>query len=112
VGKPLSPVDARLYRLCDEALYYIWDPVGVAGVPEARDEYYAYLPHVFGLVKARQRPELLRYLRDVSEEHMGLSSTDRTRRERAADFMFGAQEWIGDPRTSGRRGHVTSTDAD
>jgi hypothetical protein len=94
MSKRLSADDARLYRLCDEALYYLWDPIGVAGSPQARDEYYSYLPQVFRLVKARRRPELVAYLRRVSEEDMGLPKPDPLDSERTADFLFSAQEWI------------------
>jgi hypothetical protein len=43
----LLPHQDELYRRTDEVLHYIWDPIGVAGVPEARDEYDSYLPHAF-----------------------------------------------------------------
>ena len=94
MGNRLSADDARLYRLCDEALYYLWDPIGVTGSPHARDEYYGYLPQVFRLVKARQRAELVAYLRQVAEGDIGLPGTDPGNAEKTADFLISAQEWI------------------
>jgi hypothetical protein len=47
----VSPKDIALYRAVDEVLHHVWDPIGVSSVPEARDEYHAYLPEVSGLVR-------------------------------------------------------------
>ena len=111
MGKTMSPSDERLYRLCDEALHYLWDPIGVAWAPQARDEYYGYLPKVFHLVKAGQRLELIEYLRIVEEEHMGAGKTPSTSRERVADFLIDARDWIDEMSPYGA-GRVTFTDAD
>jgi hypothetical protein len=51
MGKKLSPKDKERYKRTDEVLHYIWDPIGIAGAPEARYEYHSYLPHVFSLLK-------------------------------------------------------------
>ena len=50
MGQKLPPIEKELYRRCDEVLHYIWDPIGVAGSPAARDEYDSYVWPVFGLV--------------------------------------------------------------
>lgn len=47
----LSSQDKELLRRIDEVLHYRWDPIGVAGVPQARDEYESYVPQVFQLLK-------------------------------------------------------------
>jgi hypothetical protein len=31
----LASEGESLHRLCDEALYYVWDPIGVSTFPEA-----------------------------------------------------------------------------
>ncbi len=63
----------RLYRRIDEALYYIWDPIGVSTSAWARDEYQSYLPHVFtSVMQASSRTELRDYLIRIESEHMGL----------------------------------------
>ncbi len=59
MGEKLNPQDLALYRAVDEVLHYIWDPIGVSGSPEARDEYQGYLPHVFGLVREGRDDEAI-----------------------------------------------------
>jgi hypothetical protein len=93
LGQKLSPEDLRLYRLCDEALFYLWDPIGVSDAPEARDEYESYLPRVFALVKASDRVALIAYLNDILGERMGLRP-DSEASVRAADFMLRSRDWI------------------
>jgi len=93
MGRQLSETDARLYRLCDEALYYLWDPIGVHDIPQARDEYESYLPHAFSLVKSGARDELVGYLTDLVGERMGLEP-DVAAAESAARFMLEARAWI------------------
>lgn len=71
----LSQPDLALYRAVDEVLHYLWDPIGVASVPEARDEYHGYLPHVFGMLKnGSAEDELAEYLGGVATNRMGLSA--------------------------------------
>jgi len=93
MGKELPPKEARLYRLCDEALYYLWDPIGVSGAPEARDEYRAYLPRAFALVKAGAGEELVSYLTEIGGERMGLRP-DEEGAAKAADFMLRCRAWV------------------
>ena len=38
-------------RYINEVLPYVWDPIGVAGMPQTRDEYDSYVPGVFKLVE-------------------------------------------------------------
>jgi hypothetical protein len=73
MGTKLSPKALRLYRAVDEVLHYVWDPIGIAHVPEARDEYYSYLPQVFDMVRdARDEPAIASYLGKVRVDRMGL----------------------------------------
>lgn len=67
----------KLYRHTDEILHYIWDPIGVAGVAQARDEYHSYLPQVFKLVLAnKSKEEIASHLTRIESEQMGLSSNN------------------------------------
>jgi hypothetical protein len=76
----LLPHQDELYRRTDEVLHYIWDPIGVAGVPEARDEYDSYLMHAFSLLTNNPKAgEIQNYLIKIEEENMGLSVNDRSR---------------------------------
>ena len=51
MGEKLSLPDMELYRATDEVLHYLWDPMGIAGAPGARDDYYTYLPKVYQQIK-------------------------------------------------------------
>jgi hypothetical protein len=71
----LSPQDKELLRRIDEVLHYMWDPIGVAGVPQARDEYESYVPQVFRLLKETvDGKDVAGYLNGLSTEHMGMGS--------------------------------------
>ena len=83
MGQRLSPDQLELYQRVDEVLLYMWDPIGVAGCPEARDEYHGYLPHVFSLlVNQGTAEDIVAYLVKIETDNMGLSMSDRVR-ERA-----------------------------
>ena len=74
MGQKLSASDMALYRAVDEVLHYVWDPIGVSDVPQARDEYHSYLPQVFGLLRAgADEHAIASYLGNVSTERMGLN---------------------------------------
>ena len=71
----LSPQDKELLRRIDEVLHYRWDPIGVAGVPQARDEYESYVPQVFQLLKETvDGSDVADYLNWLSTEHIGMGS--------------------------------------
>ena len=75
MGTKLSPPDLELYRAVDEVLHYVWDPIGVLGVPQARDEYHGYLPHVFSLLHSGANEQAIAaYLGKVTTDNMGLSA--------------------------------------
>ena len=75
-----SPEHSELYGRVDEVLHYLWDPIGVSDVPEARDEYHSYLPHVFSLLVRRvNAQEIADFLHHTATKTMGLSSTERGR---------------------------------
>ena len=74
MGISLPEDKARLYQRVDELLHYLWDPVGVAGVPEARDEYQSYARRVFMMIVDRVPPmHIKKYLQRIETERMGLS---------------------------------------
>jgi hypothetical protein len=47
MGSPSDQFEQELYQRIDEVLHYLWDPLGVARDPFARDEYTHYVPDVF-----------------------------------------------------------------
>lgn len=90
MGTKLEPKDEELYRRVDEVLHYIWDPIGVSGVPQARDEYYSYLPGVFQLVKDKAAADTIaRHLTDIVVNRMGLRGTI----EDALEVVSVLQDW-------------------
>lgn len=77
MGQKLPPLDLELYEAVDEILYLDWDPIGVAGVPEARDEYRAYLPQVFAMLQGGGGiASVAGYLSHVRVDRMGLDEDD------------------------------------
>ena len=77
MGTKLSPQDEELYRRTDEVLHYIWDPCGISGAPQARDEYHGYLPRVFSLLKQGADAEAIsRLLSSIESERMGMAGAE------------------------------------
>lgn len=73
MGQKLSPLDEKLYFRVDEVLHYIWDPIGISGVPQARDEYHGYTPAVFSLLKMDANIEAIAtHLQQIRVDRMGL----------------------------------------
>lgn len=65
--------DNELLRRIDKVLHYVWDPIGVAEVPEARDEYESYGPQVFRLVKgSADGKDVAEYLHWLGDRHIGV----------------------------------------
>lgn len=81
-------VHVDLYRKLDEVVHYVWDPIGVAGIPQARDEYYSYLPKVYDLVLIGDKSKLKEHLNKLAYVNMGLSDLCETRTEEAVSAML------------------------
>ena len=78
MGTRLNPQELALYRAVDEVLHYVWDPIGIAGIPRARDEYQGYVPQVFSLLRSRvAEAEIAAHLAEVASNRMGLSNTQQ-----------------------------------
>lgn len=74
MGQKLAGTELELYRRVDEVLYYVWDPIGVAYSPAARDEYQSYLPKVFAMLQeGMDASSVAAYLDSVATESMGLN---------------------------------------
>lgn len=64
-----------------------WDPIGVAGIVEAREEYDSYALQVCGrLMRNVSEDELVEFLLHVETVKMGLPG-DRERAERVAKSL-------------------------
>lgn len=65
-----------------EALLQEWDPIGIRGVPEAQDEYDAYVPALYELLLQRSPAQkLFEYLWWLETEHMGLPGDHQQTRQ-------------------------------
>jgi hypothetical protein len=62
------------------SLHYLWDPIGVSGIPLAREEYQSYVPQVVALLNENvDTKQLADYLNEVVTKRMGLrENTDAT----------------------------------
>ena len=78
----LDDRERRLYTAVDEVLHYVWDPIGVAGVPQARGEYHDYVPEIVSLlVRGASTAELEAFLAEAAWDRMGLTAVpERARR--------------------------------
>lgn len=80
---------ARLYHeIIRRALLKEWDPIGVADVAEAQDEYDAYVSAIYKMLISRKlRHEVFDYLWWLETQHMGLRG-NRQATERFADRVM------------------------
>jgi len=62
-----------LSQRVDEVLHYIWDPIGVSDIPEARDEYFSYVASVVSHLLANENASKVgSFLDRIVIEQMGL----------------------------------------
>lgn len=62
------------------ALMRDWDPIGVADIPEAADEYDSYIASIYRiLVDARSEEAMVDFLYRTETETMGLTGSSRDR---------------------------------
>ena len=79
-GIPKAVNREEIHRLLDD-----WDPIGVAGIPEAQDEYAAYEGEVCEMIRhgATVKP-IFKFLREAEVKHMGLGLFGTGRRRTMA----------------------------
>ena len=69
-------------------LLHAWNPIGVAEIPEAQDEYNMYASQVASiLMKGEPRQKLIDYLWVIETGNMGLPG-NRARTEAAVDRLL------------------------
>lgn len=96
MGTPLNEREMKLYRAVDEVLHYLWDPIGVAGMADARDEYQGYLPEVFRLlVQGSDEQAIAEYLGTIATGRMGLPSRPERDLEAARTAIGWRQSLMG-----------------
>lgn len=93
VGSQFSPEHKELLRRVDEVLHYVWDPIDVAGTPEARDEYDSCAPHVFSmLIHNAPSADIAQFLVTTETETMGLSGSEGVKK-RADEVVEILETW-------------------
>lgn len=70
----MKQIKKKILIRINEVLHYIWDPLHVSGIPEARDEYDSYATEIFSLcLKRVDQNEITNYLTNITIQQMGLS---------------------------------------
>ena len=86
----LDQKEKELYKRVDEVLHYVWDPIGIYNCPEARDEYYSYIPQVFSMLKnSKTKSEISAHLSNLTKDQIGLDP-DKKHIEKVVDLLI---EW-------------------
>jgi len=66
------------YGIIRQALWNNWDPIGVRTFSEPKDEYDAYVPVIYNLLKSgASQAEIFDYLWTLETRHMGLEGDMR-----------------------------------
>jgi len=75
-------------------LLHEWDPIGVADIPEAQDEYDSYVVEVYVLlIQHEPRQKLIDYLWWLETVHIGLPG-NRRRTEQIVDRLLQVRQEI------------------
>ena len=78
-----------------EVLMREWDPIGVAGVPEAQDEYDQYINQIYGmLIRREPKYKLVDFLWWAETKNMSLYG-NRKRTDKVADLLLHLIEQTG-----------------
>lgn len=73
MNETLRERTSRFHAAIRELVMRQWDPIGVASIPEAADEYDSYIPAIYKLlIERRSVTEIFNYLWWLETEHMGL----------------------------------------
>ncbi len=84
----------QLYRLCNEVLFYVWDPIGVNTSAAARDEYDSYAKTVFKYLQEDQNAKKIAdYLGKVRTTTIGLPASPSEDRK-IADLLVAWRESV------------------
>lgn len=89
-GNWIFNLDARI----DEILYFIWDPIGVNDVPDARAEYLSYVPQFHSLLSNNATKEdIVSLLLRIERDDIGLP-TNKKRAIIVADLLIDVKNAI------------------
>jgi hypothetical protein len=73
-----NPINPRFsFDVIRDLLMQEWDPIGIADLPEASDEYDAYIPKIISLLKSNITvEEMQKHLFWLEESQMGLTASE------------------------------------
>jgi hypothetical protein len=92
----------KYHQAIRKALLQEWDPIGVAEIPGAQDEYDGYVASIYKLLIQRSPvTKIFEYLWWLETEHMGLTG-DRQRTQRFAERLARLSDEIDGPAGSSR----------
>ena len=95
MNQKMLPKDAELYRRIEEVTHYLWDPIGVCNIPQARDEYHSYMTAIFSRVQAGNLEGILENMKWIASENMGLNF-DAEKASEAAKVMLKWRDYINE----------------
>lgn len=71
--KKLNQQQKDFYYAIDRILWEEWDPIGVNGIEDVRDEYDSYVSHLFSLsINGADQAKIASHLLDIERSSMGL----------------------------------------
>lgn len=80
MGTKLSAEDAGAYEALDRLLYRQWDPIGIYDLDGPDDEYRAYLPGFWELVRSGSTDaEVIEYLAEIERDRIMMETSDQHR---------------------------------
>jgi hypothetical protein len=86
--------DQQLLRIVSEVLHYIWDPIQVSGVPQARDEYEGYVGPTYSLLRSgASETDISEHLQHIADERMGLPSRSQ-KADHAASVLVDWRDFL------------------
>lgn len=84
----------RYHDVIREVLLREWDPIGVADIPQAQDEYDGYVGEIYSmLIRHIPRSQLVDHLWWIETEHMALHG-NRQKTEEIADRMLAIRDQL------------------
>lgn len=87
----------ELERRIDEVLFYVWDPIGVSGMPAARGEYSSYTMTILKYVLDEDLKKIAWQLGKIETNSMGLMTNEIKNLEIAElllDFKYAVEEGL------------------
>ena len=92
----MTAIEKQMIDAISEVLHYVWDPIDIHGIPQARDEYEGYVGPLFTMLSTGATEEqIAKYLETIADQRMGLPNRKERSKEAASvildwhDHLFG-----------------------